>query len=380
MRQHAAIFALFLFGGVFVLGLLALASQLGPGVSQADDATMHNCPEAGKWAIAVWDGDDETEAEQAFATCGEQAMAAAYYLDPQTQGWLRWVADRPEITTLLTLDDMQGVFARGVAPPPPPPTPKPTAMPAESINLMTYNILAGGGVPATEPDGAWCCGPLEQPCCDWPDWNRLPGILEVIRAADPDILAIQEASFWQLDDESIARQVAAELGMNYLLAVADDGGWSHVALFTKFEIKNAKTYPTQFADPYGRAGLYAEVVTPGGRSIHVFVVHLRPENGVAEVTFLIEEMSPYFDDLTVLMGDMNFHDVGIGEASDLALMLRGAGWHHPLAEHEQGVDHIWTSPALAPYVQWVPEPPLQLTAGTSDHFPTVAKIELPASQ
>ena len=361
-------------GLLVAVGLLAW--PLATGSSEAQPGAIHDCPEAGKWAISVWDGDDQTEAQQAFASCGEQAVAAAYYLDSQTQGWLRWVADRSEITTLLTLDDMQGVFALGVAPPP-----TPTAIPAESINLMTYNILAGGGVGPTDPEGEWCCGPPPSGCCHYPGGNRLPRILEVIRAADPDILGIQEANLWQLDDQSTAREVAAQLGMNYFIGEGEDPNASHVVLFTKFDIKNAESYPTQFAAVYGRAGLYAELVTPGGRSIHVFVVHLRPENGVGEVSFLLQEMSPYFDDLTVLMGDMNFHDASaVIEASDLALMLREAGWCHPLAEHEYGVDHIWTSPALAPYVQWVPEPPIELTTGTSDHFPTIAKIELPASQ
>jgi len=39
MRQHTAVIALFLFGGVFLLGLLALASMLGSGVSQAEAQT-----------------------------------------------------------------------------------------------------------------------------------------------------------------------------------------------------------------------------------------------------------------------------------------------------------------------------------------------------
>ena len=115
MRQHTAVIALFLFGGVFVLGLLALASMLGPGVSQADDATMHNCPQPSRWAIAVWGGDDATDAEQAFATCGGGAVLAAYDLDPQTQAWSRWFADQPGISTLSTLDKWQGVIALGGA-------------------------------------------------------------------------------------------------------------------------------------------------------------------------------------------------------------------------------------------------------------------------
>jgi len=142
MRQHTAVIALFLFGGVFVLGLLALASMLGPGVSQADDATMHNCPQPSRWAVAVWGGDDGTDADQAFATCGEGAVVAAYDLDPQTQGWSRWFAGRPGVSTLQTLNNMQGIIALGAvgaSPPSPTPTPTPVATPSPTPVTQSFS-------------------------------------------------------------------------------------------------------------------------------------------------------------------------------------------------------------------------------------------------
>ena len=94
---------------------------------------MHDCPQPGKWAIAVWDGDDGSDPEEAFATCGEGAVVAAYHIDPQDQNWLRWFADRPEISNLETLNHTQGVFALGSpepsATPMPSPTPSPTPTP-----------------------------------------------------------------------------------------------------------------------------------------------------------------------------------------------------------------------------------------------------------
>jgi hypothetical protein len=74
---------------------------------------MHNCPQPGKWAISVWDGPDGTPTGQALAMCGEEAVAAAYYLDPDTQSWLRYFRGRPEITSLGALDYAQGVIALG---------------------------------------------------------------------------------------------------------------------------------------------------------------------------------------------------------------------------------------------------------------------------
>lgn len=254
-------------------------------------------------------------------------------------------------------------------------TPAPTAATQEMVTVMTYNIENGGGAGPTDPNGRWCCGPPPRGCCGAGGGNRLPRILEVIRAANPDILGIQEAFLWQLDDEAIARQVAAELGVNYFIGESGDADGAHVALFTRFDIADAENYPGAFetGDEPGRAraGLHAELITDSGRTLHVFVVHLRPYT--AEISFLLEQMRPYLNDLTLLLGDMNFTD-----PSDQAIMLRDAGWKHPLAKG-QDIDQIWTSPALELYVQSGPWIPPDLIRGTSDHPPYVLTIGIPPS-
>lgn len=131
MRSVRAKAILLFLGGVLALGLLGLASIVGPGSSKAQDDTMHNCPEAGKWSIATWSGQDGTDIDEALDTCGEGVVAVAYYIDTQTQGWFRWFAGRPEMTTLSTLGNMQGIIALGAAgAPTPSPTPAATATPA----------------------------------------------------------------------------------------------------------------------------------------------------------------------------------------------------------------------------------------------------------
>jgi len=156
MRQHTAVIALFLFGGVFVLGLLALASVLGPGVSEADDATMHNCPQAGKWAISVWDGPDGTDADQALDTCAQATVVAAYYIDPATQAWSRWFLGRPEVNTLPPLNDKQGLLvlgAGGTAPPSPTPSPTPVATPTPAPASLTEEGVAAVVKLVAAPEG-----------------------------------------------------------------------------------------------------------------------------------------------------------------------------------------------------------------------------------
>jgi hypothetical protein len=99
--------------GLIALVLLAALWASASTSSQAQDGGVYHCPEAGKWAISVWDGGDGMDTGQALATCGSDAVSAAYYLEPQTGGWLRWFAGRPEISNLTTLNDLQGIIALG---------------------------------------------------------------------------------------------------------------------------------------------------------------------------------------------------------------------------------------------------------------------------
>jgi hypothetical protein len=96
---------------------------------------MRNCPQEGKWAIAVWDGPDGTDIGQALAQCGAGTADFAYYLDPATNNWLAYFEGQPLISTLPTLDDMQGVLAHGASvvatvTPTPTQTPTPTGTPS----------------------------------------------------------------------------------------------------------------------------------------------------------------------------------------------------------------------------------------------------------
>jgi hypothetical protein len=95
---------------------LAITSLAWPtGTARQDNDQMVNCPRAGKWSIAVWDGPADTDAQAALDTCADTSVDAAYYLDPDTQGWLRWFTGRPEVSNLSTLDELQGVLALGGA-------------------------------------------------------------------------------------------------------------------------------------------------------------------------------------------------------------------------------------------------------------------------
>ena len=115
MRNRATRRGLLLLKAALALAVLALAWAAGPGSSGADQDAMYNCPQPGRWAISVWSGEDGTDTGQALGTCGEDAVDAAYALDPQTGAWLGWFRGRPEISRLAALDDFQGVLTLGGA-------------------------------------------------------------------------------------------------------------------------------------------------------------------------------------------------------------------------------------------------------------------------
>jgi hypothetical protein len=135
-------------------GVLALGRIGAPPPTPTPEPTpgggegaMYNCPQAGKWAISVWDGPDGTEAGQALATCGEGTVDFAYYLDPATNGWLGYFDGQPQLSKLLTLDGMHGVLAHGaVGAPPPSPTPTPMPTPG-GPEVETWSGTTSQGKP-----------------------------------------------------------------------------------------------------------------------------------------------------------------------------------------------------------------------------------------
>jgi endonuclease/exonuclease/phosphatase family metal-dependent hydrolase len=226
----------------------------------------------------------------------------------------------------------------------------------DTIRFMTYNVMAGAG--AANPN------PVD------PDEYRLPKILGIIKTANPDILAIQEASSWDKLNPPVVQQVAEELQMNfYFLGVSDVGGMT--ALLSKLEIKEVGNLP----EPFSMA-VRAEIIAPNGESIYVFNVHLSSgdhEIRLEQLTFLVEEMNRYRDKAVIMMGDMNFPDPD--PYNGLHFILYDAGWCHPWRVQHH-IDHIWTSPLLAPHVQQKIELEYVLSLDLSDHPPVAHDINI----
>jgi hypothetical protein len=151
MRNRGRKLALLLPTGMLAVGLVALVWAIGFGSSEANEGAMQNCPQADKWAISVWSGDDGTDADQAFVTCNQGGIAAAYSIDSDTEEWSRWFPGQDEISTLLTLNNMQGVLALGGAEIPASPTPTPTPTPPPLVPDLA------AGWTKIEPGGDTIC-------------------------------------------------------------------------------------------------------------------------------------------------------------------------------------------------------------------------------
>ncbi len=166
MRSVRAKAVLLLLGGVLFLGLVALAWAMSAGSSEAQQGAMHNCPQAGKWAISVWSGQDGTDTGEALATCGTVPVTAAYYMDPE-KGWLGYFDGFTDISNLLTLNDKQGIIALGSAPA----TPTSLAIPGATYTgttsqdlLIEFEVSADGStitrliykISGTLPGGGTC--------------------------------------------------------------------------------------------------------------------------------------------------------------------------------------------------------------------------------
>lgn len=235
-----------------------------------------------------------------------------------------------------------------------------------AVRFMTYNIEGGG---------------LE----------KLPLITSILQAYNPDVLAIQEANGWQLNDFAIANQAANDLGMEYISCQSasstldKNGNTYDVILFSKLEIKDSETY----ADVQNCL-IRAEVATPDGGSVQVFATQINPnfdEVGCQNVENLVKVIQPFAESAAILLGDMTMPPPGIELGYPLNQvacppLLEAAGWS--FFTDVSRVDHIWTTqPMLAFQVYKLPSPnkePL-VTKNTlrtaSDHSPLAVDFYFP---
>lgn len=243
-----------------------------------------------------------------------------------------------------------------------------TPLLTSSLRVMSYNVLFGAGATPAWEQRAAQLSPFPYP------GNRLPAILNVIQAARPDIVGIQEAGGWLDGHPAVVEQVAQELGMAYFVAETPSG--LHLVLLTRLPVVETEN----LSDRLGGVGaLRAKLALGEGRpDLQVFVVHLDPfstEARLRQLAFLTEVMAPYLDTPVILMGDTNVSCLDRPEHCPEYQRLQQAGWRLVMREQYQ-LNQIWTSPLLAESVTEITFP--QANFDISDHLPVGATLTLPS--
>jgi exodeoxyribonuclease-3 len=152
----------------------------------------------------------------------------------------------------------------------------------EQLKIMTYNICDGG------QDGF--------------DHRRLDLILDVISVQAPDVLAVQEAKYFELNGHRTLHRVENALHMRAILATPATG--QNVALFLPQAARLLETHldTVHFHHALVRVSLAAA----DGRSLTVIATHLCPhggENRLREAQFLTNYARE--NELVLLLGDLN---------------------------------------------------------------------------
>jgi endonuclease/exonuclease/phosphatase family metal-dependent hydrolase len=242
-----------------------------------------------------------------------------------------------------------------------PPAPVPVQSQDVTLKVMSFNLLWGAGAERRFDENI----PRQLR-----GRARMPVLMDFLRKANPDVLAIEEAAGWDQGDPSLAKRVADELGMNYVLA--PDAWELHVVLLSKYPIV-AADYVSRLQDFNGVALRATLAVTPYV-DVNVIAVHLNSMSSQTRSCQLeaLLDMASGLKGRTVLLGDMNFRP-GAPQADTLA----SQGWQLVAAQEQWPIDQIWLDPeANVDKGRWwdaVDEP-----AGVSDHLPVGVDVTLAA--
>jgi endonuclease/exonuclease/phosphatase family metal-dependent hydrolase len=226
-----------------------------------------------------------------------------------------------------------------------------------TLKLMSFNLLHGAGVDRRFD--------MNIPQRFWRD--RMPQLLTFIREVNPDILAVQEASAWESGSPSVADQIAAMLGMTYV--IARDPWELHVLIFSRFPIVESE-YVSRTQGFNGVLLRTKLAVTPAAE-INVIGVHfnsMSSQTRACQVEALLDITSRLGPGRTFIAGDMNFRP-----ASAQAQLLISRDWQLVVAEQRWPVDQIWADPdAVVSNSDWwsgfTPPPDI------SDHSPIGAEV------
>jgi hypothetical protein len=221
--------------------------------------------------------------------------------------------------------------------------------------------------------------------------DKLPQVISVLQAYNADVLSIQQANGWLANDFEIAEQVAEELGMEYVYCEADktlldkNGNAYDLVLFSKLEIKSSETFSN-----VSNCLIRVEVITPGGQSVQVFAVDIRPdfdEVGCRNVVNIATAIKSHANGSAILMGDMVMPPPGVVMGYSQSqiecpplLVETGFSFFSDVSK----VDHVWVTQAMLELQSYkLPNPstdPLisrTVIRNISDHSPLAVDFYFP---
>jgi exodeoxyribonuclease III len=262
------------------------------------------------------------------------------------------------------------------------------------LRVMTYNIKNGG----------W----------DGRHRHRLADVVEVIRAAAPDVLALQELRGFT--PSAGTPDLAAALGLRAYLARSWFG--QPVAVLVRPAAR--VTAAGAVHRPFHHAAVRVTLDTAAG-PLHVIGTHLHPYWGLrrlVEAGWLASAFRRYRDGLALLLGDLNTLDpwtdhqatierlsaryrrrhlraratavdsraIARLDRAGLVDLFRRAGRGEPQTvptRHGGGaefsgmrLDYIFGTPPVAARVRWCEVPRGGALERASDHYPVLAELDL----
>lgn len=147
------------------------------------------------------------------------------------------------------------------------------------LTLLTYNVL----------DGAL------------PD--RLPQVLDVIRSAEADVVAVQEARSWRRNRREVFRRVCGELDMRGVLAKADSG--FDLAVFSRLPILRHENLGPDTV--FQHTTVRVDIRAASGETFALFNTHLRPDcpGCLEEAEQLLDWAKASRSGYAAICGDLN---------------------------------------------------------------------------
>jgi endonuclease/exonuclease/phosphatase family metal-dependent hydrolase len=174
------------------------------------------------------------------------------------------------------------------------------------------------------------------------------GQLDLLRAADADIIGLQESDTSRIagGNRDVVRYFADRLDLYSYYGPKTVQGTFGIALLSRFPIENPRTF-YMYSEGEQTATIEAQV-TVGGKTFNLFVTHLGNGGPMVQQEAILQELAGEPD--VILMGDFNFrpdtdqYRLTTGALNDSWLLVWPQGNDGQGIDPARRIDHIFVSP------------------------------------